>query len=85
VVRRDLGKENTLEEEIAHLLFQRAQIVTFNRLEHFVRFFEHERRERLQRLFAVPGAAFWRAQRSHDVDKSRKPISGRLRHDVSGM
>ena len=70
-LRLELGEKHGLEHEVAELLAERAVIVAVDRLEHLVRLFEHERLERVDRLFPVPRTAVGTAERRHDVDQSR--------------
>ena len=42
----DLREEHALEDVIADLLAQRVHVAALDRVDHFVRFFEHEMRQR---------------------------------------
>ena len=44
-----------------------------DRFERLVRFLEQERPQRRERLFAIPGAALGRAQRTHDIHQLLEP------------
>src|SRR6187200_486139 len=77
VLRCDLGEEDAFEDVIADLLRETAEIVALNRIYHLVRFFEHEVRERGERLFPIPRAALRRAQRPHDRDEALE-LNGRF-------
>ena len=67
VLGRDLCEEDPLENVIADLLTQRVHVSTLNGVDHFVCFFEHEMRQRIERLIAIPRTAVGRPQRPHDV------------------
>ncbi len=73
------GEEDALEDVIADLLAQRAEIAAVDRVDDLVRFLEHVLAERLQRLLAIPRAALGRAQRGHDLDEAGELGSG-VRH-----
>ena len=45
---------------------QRVHVAALDRVDHFVRFFEHEMRQRVERLIAIPRTALGRPQRPHD-------------------
>ena len=72
----DLREQHRLEDVVAELLAQRRVIVMVDGLEHFVRLFEHERRQRVDRLLAIPRAAVWRAQAGDDVDETAEFFGG---------
>jgi competence protein ComEC len=72
----DLREENGLVQEVAQLFTERSHVAVIERLEQLVGLLEHERAERRQRLPAIPGAPFRRAQRTHDLDESREGFSG---------
>jgi len=72
----ELCEKHRFEHEVAELIAQVRVIVAVDRLEHFVRFFEDERLERVDRLFAVPRAAARSAQRGHDLDEPREFSGG---------
>ena len=61
-----LREEHPLEDVVADLLLQRRRVATLDGIDHLVGLFEHERRERLERLLAIPWTAFRRSQRAHD-------------------
>ncbi len=69
-LRLELGEEHGLEDEVAQLLAERGVVVPIDRLDHFVRFLEHERLERVDRLFPVPRTPARPAERRHDLDQS---------------
>ena len=48
LVGRDLREEHALEEQIADLAAQRVVVAAIDRVEHFVRFLQHERPQRLE-------------------------------------
>ena len=68
-LRLELGEEHRLEDEVAQLLAERGVVVPVDRLEHFVRFLEHERLQRVDRLFPIPRTPVGSAQRRHDLDQ----------------
>ena len=72
----ELGQEHSLEQKVAQFFAKRFVIVAIDRLEHFVGLLEHERLQRVDRLLAVPGTAFRRAQRGHDLDEAEEFIRG---------
>ncbi len=51
-------------------------IVAVDGLEHLVGFLEHERLERVDRLFAIPGAAIGRPERRDDLEKTGERLGG---------
>ncbi len=81
VLRFELGDEDGLEKKVAELITERRVIVAVDRLEHFVRFLEDVRLQRVDRLLAVPGAAVWRAEPCDDVDEPLE-LAGRVWHGV---
>ena len=54
---RELREEYALEDVVAYLLAQRAHVAALDRVDHFVRFLEHEMRQRVERLIAIPRTA----------------------------
>ena len=64
---RDLCEEHPFEDVVADLLTQRVHVAALDGVDHFVRFFEHEMRQRFERLLAIPRTAVRRPQRPHDV------------------
>ena len=81
-LRLELGEKHGLEHEISELLAQLGVIVPVDRLEHLVRFFEHERLERVDRLLPVPRAAVGTAERRHDVDQSSEFLRRTVGHGI---
>src|SRR5262245_63203327 len=65
----DLREEHGLIEVIAQLLPELLRVARVDRLEHFIRFLEHEWTQRRLCLLTVPGAAAGRAERAHDGDE----------------
>jgi len=80
-LRFEPGQKHSLEHEIAELLAELAMIVPVDRLEYLVRFFEHERLERVDGLFPVPRTAVGTAERRHDVDQSSEFLRRAIRHE----
>src|SRR5579864_3442230 len=74
----DLREEYSLEDVIAKLFAERHHVVALNGVDHFVRLFEHELRERPRRLLAIPGASLRRAKGSHEVDETDELFGGFL-------
>src|SRR5262245_14114150 len=66
-IRSDLCEEHAFEDVIANLFAQRRIVAPFDGVDDFVRFFEYEMAQRLEGLFAVPGAAVRTAERGHDL------------------
>src|SRR6185295_18016035 len=77
LIRADLREEDALEHQVADLEAQRRAIAGVDRVQHLVRFFEHEPAQRLEGLLAIPRAAFRPAQVRHDVDEPLKRGAGR--------
>ena len=65
-IGRDLGEKHPFENVVADLLAQVVHIPALDGVDDFVRFLEHEARQRFERLFPIPRAAVRRAQRAHD-------------------
>ena len=55
----DLRKEYTFEDVVANLFFERRRVGALDRVDYLVGFFEHERREGVERLLAIPGTSLW--------------------------
>ncbi len=62
----DLGEKHPFENVVADLLAQVVHVPALDGVDDFVRFLEHEARQRFERLFPIPRAAVRRAQRAHD-------------------
>ena len=75
-LRFELREEHRLEHEVAELLRQGRVIVAIDSLEHFVRLFEHERLQRVDRLLAIPRTPLGSAKRGHDLDEAGELASG---------
>ena len=76
----DLREEHGSEEKIAKLVLQRVVVAAVERVEQFVRFLQHERPQRLQRLLLVPRAAVFGSQRAHDLDEAIEARAGTVGH-----
>src|SRR5580765_2618650 len=81
-LRFELGEKYGFEHEIAKLLAELAVIVAVDRRQHLVRFFEHERLERVDRLFPVPRTALGTAERRHDADQPSEFLRRTVRHKI---
>ena len=67
-LRRDLTVEHHLQQQITEFIFKCDQIVTFNRVGHFIGFFDGIRCDGCKRLLNVPRtAAFGVTQLYHDL------------------
>ena len=80
LLARQLGHEDGLQEEVADLFEERAAVAAVDRVDDFVRLFDDERLERLQRLFAVPRAAVGASQGGHELHEI---VEGAWRHGVN--
>ncbi len=76
---RDLREEDAFEDVIADLFPRASHVAALDRVDHLVRLFEHERRQRLERLLAIPRTAVRRSQRAHDRDELVELCAG-VRH-----
>ncbi len=68
----ELRHKNGFEKEVAKLFANRLMVVPVDRLEHLVGLLEHVWLERVDRLFAIPGAAIRRPQSRDNVHKPEK-------------
>ena len=75
----ELRDEDGLEDEVSQLLADGGMVARVDGFEELVRFFEHERLQRVDRLLAVPRAAVGPAKRGHDVDEARERLESRWR------
>lgn len=66
---RHLGVEEHLEQQVAELLLQVLPIPALDRIEHLIRLFKCVFSDRIEALLAIPRAAAWGAQPSHDRDR----------------
>ena len=80
VVRGHLSEEDALEDEVANLPAQVTEVAALDGIDHFVRFLEHEWRQRRECLFVIPRAAVWRAEQPHDLDEPRELVRRLSRH-----
>jgi hypothetical protein len=74
-----LREQDSFENEIPEFLAKGEAVVAVEGLEHFIRFFEQKRPQRLERLRAVPRAAVGAAKVADDVDQTGKRVSGACR------
>ena len=65
----NLREKHRLEQKIAEFFPQRGEILTVERIEQLVGFFQHVRPQRAERLFAIPRTSVWTPQCSHDLDQ----------------
>jgi hypothetical protein len=63
----DLGDEHRLQKEVAELFGQSGAIVAVDGVDYLVRLLDHERFQRGQGLFSVPGTALRPAQSGHEL------------------
>lgn len=65
----DLRVEDTLEQHVSQLTWQRVEVAAVKRVQGFIRFFQQERPQRCVRLLPVPRAAVFRTKGRHDADE----------------
>src|SRR6185436_12654919 len=68
----DLREQYALEDVIANLLAESRHVPALDRVDDFMRFFEHELRQRLERLLPIPRTAGWASQQRHNFDQALK-------------
>ncbi len=66
----DLRQQHAFEDVVPDLLAQGGEVASLDGVDHFVRLFEHELGQRLERLLSVPRAALGTPQRRDDFDKA---------------
>ena len=74
VATRDVGMENDLYHDVAKFFFQSVRIGIFDRLQHFVSFFEKIRSQRLMCLLRIPRATVRIPERADRVDQELEVV-----------
>ena len=75
--RRHFRVKDDLEEHVAKLAAERAEIAAFDRVERFIRFFEKVRPQTPMCLPPIPRTAVWRSQRRHHLDEAGEQSAAR--------
>jgi len=70
--RRHLGKEDSLQHEVAQFGAQFVPVAAIDSVQHLVRLFECVGFDRIESLFAVPRASAGSPQPRHDIDQPLK-------------
>jgi hypothetical protein len=71
----DLREKDAFEQQVSNLAAEVVVVASIDRVQHFVRFFQHERSKRLERLLAIPWTTARTAQTTHHVDELLKRLA----------